>query len=343
MKKGKINSKYSMVIGILIAILIVVTILSVGVGRYYIHPYEVVHIFISKIFPVQQTWPDQAESVIFTLRLPRIIAAILVGSALSLSGVTYQGVFKNPLIAPDVLGVSSGACIGASCAILYGTGNWGIQLAAFCGGFLAVVLTTRIPKILKNNSMIMLVLSGIIVGGMMNSIMGLIKYVADPDTQLASIVYWQLGSFAQVTSKDISLVMPIILISAAILVLLRWRINILSLGEKEAKTLGMDITVFRGILVICSTLLTASAVCISGTIGWVGLVIPHLGRMVVGPDNVKLIPISAMLGSIFMVTIDTMARILTSAEIPLGILTGIIGAPFYFYLLLRQRKTMQWC
>lgn len=342
MNKEKGKWSYSRLLLTLIAILGITAILSVGSGRYYITPAEVISIFLSKVIPIQQTWADQAESVIFTLRLPRIIAAALVGGALSLSGATYQGVFKNPLVAPDILGVSAGACIGASCAILAGAGNWIIQICAFIGGFLAVALTTSIPRILKNKSMMMLVLSGIIVGGMMSSTLGLIKYVADPDTQLASIVYWQLGSLAQVTLKDIYIIAPIIIIAGGVLYLLRWRINILSLGEREAKTLGVDISFLRGILVICATLLTASSVCISGTIGWIGLALPHLGRMITGPNNVKLIPVSCILGSIFLMIIDTIARVSSSSEIPLGILTGMIGAPFYFYLLLRQRKNLQW-
>ncbi|QIB70330.1 iron ABC transporter permease [Aminipila butyrica] len=341
MYKKKQKWPYPLLIIMLCALLGLIVVLSVSIGRYHIMPLQVINILLAQLIPIHQTWTDQCESIIFTLRLPRIMAAILVGGALALSGTSYQGIFQNPLVSPDILGVSAGACIGASCAILGGGGNGLIQICAFLGGFLAVMLTTTIPKILKNNSMMMLVLSGIIVGGMMNSIMGLIKYVADPETQLASIVYWQLGSLAQVTSKEIYVVTPIILVAASILYLLRWRINILSLGEREAKTLGMDTTFLRGVLIICSTLLTASAVCISGTIGWIGLVLPHLGRMIVGPDNVKLIPVAAILGAIFMVAIDTIARVSSSSEIPLGILTGLIGAPFYFYLLLKQRKDLR--
>ena len=188
--------------------------------------------------------------------------------------------------------------------------------------------------------MTMLVLSGIIVSGLMNSIMGLIKYLADPETQLANITYWQLGSLANVLIQDVLTIAPVIIVAIAVLMSIRWRINILSLGENEARSLGMNILHIRGLMILCATMLTACAVCISGTIGWVGLVIPHLGRMLVGPDNVKLLPVSCVLGAIFMLVIDTVARVLTSAELPLSILTGVIGAPFYFYLLAKQRMSL---
>lgn len=320
--------------------MVLLTIVAIGVGRYAISPPTVVKIFLSKILPIPVTWEGQAESVIFTLRLPRILAALLVGSALSLSGAAYQGVFKNPLVAPDMLGVSAGACVGASIGILLNASGLFIQCGALLGGLLAVLLATSIPKIIKNNSMMTLVLAGVIIRGLMDAILGLLKYVADPDTQLASITHWQLGSLASVVWRDIYTMGPPILLAIVVLMLMRWRINILSLGENEAKSLGLDIRHTRGIIILCATVLTACSVCTSGTIGWIGLVIPHFGRMMVGPDNRKLIPLSAVLGAIFLLLIDTLARVLTSAELPLSVLTGLIGAPFYFYLLLKQRMRL---
>ncbi|EHQ88898.1 FecCD family ABC transporter permease [Desulfosporosinus youngiae] len=326
---------------ILLSVLLVILLLIVvGVGRYPLHPFTVLQVLLSKWVPIEPTWPQQAEGVVFTLRLPRALAAVLVGSALSLSGACYQGVFKNPLVAPDVLGVSSGACIGASMGILLGWNASGIQLLAFIGGMVAVGLTTSIPKITRNQSMMMLVLSGIIVGGLMSSIMGFIKYIADPETQLASITYWQMGSLAKVVSPDLVTVAIPILLATGILLLLRWRINVLSLGDREAQSLGVPVLRSRRIVILCATVLTASAVCISGTIGWVGLVIPHFGRMLAGPDNRKLLPLSCLLGGIFLLVIDTCARLMTSAELPLTILTGIVGAPFYVYLLIKQRMKL---
>lgn len=341
MEEHKIKKhSYSVLLTGMIAVLVALTVLATGVGRYYISPLNVIKIFLSKLVNLPVTWEAQAESVIFTLRLPRILSAVLVGMALSLSGAAYQGVFKNPLVAPDMLGVSAGACVGASTAILFHANQLGIQAAAFVGGILAVTAATAIPRVIRNNSMMTLVLAGVIISGLMNSILGLLKYLADPDTQLASITHWQLGSLSSSVWRDIVYVGPPIVIAAILLILFRWRINILSLGENEAKSLGTDIKKARGLVIICATILTASAVCISGTIGWIGLVIPHLGRMLVGPDNRKLIPVSAVLGAIFLLLIDTLARILTSAELPLSILTGLIGAPFYFYLLLKQRMKL---
>ena len=338
--KRREKLRFPMFLGLSIAFTVGLLVVAVGIGRYAIPPGTVVQILLSRVFPIPVSWEGQAESAIFILRMPRIIAALLVGSALSLSGAAYQGVFKNPLVAPDMLGVSSGACVGASIAILLDSSGLAVQLAALCGGLLAVGMATAIPKIIRNNSMMTLVLAGVIVSGLMGALQGILKYLADPETQLASITHWQLGSLADVVWRDIYTMAPPIITAIVVLLLMRWRINILSLGESEAKTLGMDIRRSRGVLILCSTVLTACAVCTSGTIGWIGLVIPHLGRMMVGPDNRKLIPLSAVLGAAFLLLIDTLARVLTSAELPLSILTGLIGAPFYFYLLLKQRMKL---
>lgn len=340
MKKKHTQKNYKVILLWLLLLLIALTIVAIGLRRYFISPVHVVKILFSRIFPVTPTWEPQATGVIFTLRLPRILSALLVGMALSLSGAAYQGVFKNPLVAPDMLGVSAGACVGASAAILLHFGQLGIQVAAFIGGIIAVAMATAIPKFIRNQSMMTLVLAGVIVSGVMSSILGLLKYLADPDTELSEITHWQLGSLSSSVWRDVIYVGPAILLAALIILIMRWRINILSLGENEAKSLGTDIQKSRGIIIICATVLTASAVCISGTIGWIGLVIPHFGRMLVGPDNRKLIPVSALLGAAFLLLIDTAARNITSAELPLSILTGLIGAPFYFYLLVKQRMKL---
>ena len=338
--KRKIFQNFTVVMIVAILGLMLLIIVGSGVGRYHIPTLDVVKVVLSNVFDFSQTLEPQAYSVVMSLRLPRIITAVLVGGALALSGAVYQGVFKNPLVAPDMLGVSTGACVGASVGILCNAGGVTVQIVAFAGGMIAVVLATSIPKIMKNHSMMMLVLSGIIVTGLLDSIMGFLKYVADPDTELAEITHWQLGSLTKATWNDVAYIGPPILLAGIILITIRWRINILSLGEGEARTLGMDIRRIRGIVVVCATILTASAVCISGTIGWIGLVIPHLCRMMIGPDNRKVIPFSVVMGAIFLLLIDTMARVITSAELPLSILTGFVGAPFYFYLLLKQRMKL---
>ena len=327
-------------ITLLVVVLVVVFFIALCAGRYSIRVTEVVRILASSVFDVTQTWDDKAYGVIFTLRLPRTIGAVLVGAALSLAGAAYQGVFKNPLVSPDLLGVSSGACVGAAIAILLGMNSLGVQALAFAVGIGAVTLTMLIPRLFRSSSMMMLVLSGVIVRGMMDSVVGVIKYIADPETQLADITYWTLGSLVKVLSSDLFAIAPVIAAGCLMVLLLSWRINILSLGEQEARALGVHVGFVRGVVILCSTLLTASAVCVCGTIGWVGLVIPHLSRITVGQDNTKSIPVSLLMGAIFMVAIDTLARVLTSLELPLSILTGIIGAPFYFMVLAGQRMSL---
>lgn len=281
------------------------------------------------------------ENVVLRLRLPRILAAVVVGASLSLSGATYQGIFRNPLISPDFLGVSSGACIGAAIAILSDLPAAYIQLFAFLGGIAAVGLTISIPKLIRSDSNLMLVLSGIIVGGAMGSVFGLIKYLADPATELAEITYWQMGSLANVTYDSLLGILSPVLISMVVLLLMSWWIDILSLGETDAKTLGANVGRIRLIAVLCATLLTASSVCVAGTIGWIGLVIPHFGRMLVGPDNRRLLPASCLIGAIFLLGVDTVTRTVGQAELPISILTGVIGAPFYAWLLYKQRARLR--
>ena len=306
-------------------------------GRYYVSPIEVMKILLSHIFPIEQSWSMNMYNVVMNLRLPRMIAALLVGGALSLSGATYQGMFKNPLVSPDILGVSSGACVGAAGSILLGMNNVQIQVLAFLGGIAAVMMTTTIPRLMRKESTMAMVLAGVIVGGFMNSMIGLMKYIADVDTELADMTYWQLGSIAKVTYDSILATAPIILITGGVLIAMRWRINILSLGDDQAKTLGINLKRERGVAILCSTLLTASAVCLSGTIGWIGLVIPHLARMVVGNNNSRVLPVATLLSMGFLLIIDTMARTITGGELPLGILTGFVGAPFFTWLLIKQR------
>jgi len=332
---------FSVILIVLILLTVAIFFVSICVGKFSVPLGDVARLFLQKAgFSVPMTWDQRAEGVIFTLRLPRTLGALLVGGALSLSGSAYQGVFKNPLVSPDILGVSSGACVGAATAILIGLGAFGVQAFAFVLGVLTVGLTLLIPRLLRNSAMTMLVLAGVIVKGIMDSAMGIIKYLADPETQLASITYWLMGSMTKVTMKDLLSVGPVIIVCAAVIILLRWRINILSLGDNEAKALGVNLKVTRGIIILCSTLLTASSVCICGTIGWVGLVIPHLSRIVAGQDNTRSIPASFFMGAVFMMLIDLLARNITSMELPLSILTGIIGAPFYIIVLSGQRMKL---
>ena len=324
----------------LLAILAVCIVIALCAGKYPITPSESLEVIFCELFGRAGTYSEMTKNVVLGLRIPRIIASILCGIMLSMSGVAYQGLFKNPLVSPDFLGVSNGACIGAAIAILLGLSGVYLSGFAFIGGILAVSITVLIPTIMRSDSNIMLVLSGVIVGGAMSSILGFIKYVADPETELAAITYWTMGSFSYVTMDEIKSIILTMAIPALILMAMSWWIDILSMGESEAKSLGANISVIRNIAIACATLMTASSVCISGTIGWIGLVIPHFARMIVGPNNTKLIPAAGLMGGIFLLLVDTLTRTIGVAEMPVSILTGLIGAPFYAILLYRQRKTL---
>jgi iron complex transport system permease protein len=312
---------------------------AICAGRLSSNPVDVYNAIRSKLGMIS-TMNETMETVLFSIRIPRVLASMMIGAMLSLSGAVYQGVFRNPLVSPDILGVSSGASVGAASAILLGLGMVERQIFAFLGGILAVALATTIPKLLKNNSNLILVLSGIIVGGFLTSLLAIMKFVAEEQTELSTIVFWQMGSLSSIKMTETVAISPVFFIGTVLLIGLSWRINILSFGEIEAKTLGMNIKQIRGITIICASLLTASAVSICGTIGWIGLVIPHLARLFVGSDHIKVIPITILLGAIFMLIIDTIARSLLTVEIPLSILTGLIGAPCYAWLLYRQKSNI---
>jgi len=334
------RKKFHTVLFTLIILTVFMALAALCIGRYTLSVPEVVRIIASRFMSIEADWGPQAESVVLNLRLPRIAGSFLVGGSLALAGAAYQGIFKNPLVSPDLLGVSSGACVGAASAILLGFHAVAIQFSAFFMGIITVFLVMLLPRILKNDSITVLVLSGVIVSGVMNALMGMLKYVADPETELAAITYWQLGSMAKVMNSDVIMVVPLIIISVIVVLVLRWRINLLSLGEAEAKTMGVNTKRLRWGIIVCSTMLTACSVCLCGTVGWIGLVIPHLSRMFVGPNTEKSLPVAFVLGGVFLMLIDTMARSLTSGEIPLSVLTGLIGAPFFFYVLSKQRTKL---
>ncbi len=335
------TARFRVVVLLSIIALVVVFAASLAIGQYGVPFWDTFRIVLANIFPIEATWDSIQEAVVMTLRFPRTIAAIIIGGALALSGATYQSIFKNPMVSPDLLGVSAGACVGAAIAMLMNQGSAVIQLGAFAGGIIAVAITTAIPRLIRNESTTVLVLSGIVIASLMSSIMSIIKFIADTETQLPEITYWMMGSFAYVTIKDMLPVLPTILIPLIITLLMRYRLNVLSLGDNEAKSLGINLRTTRGLFILCSTLITASCVCLSGTIGWVGLVIPHAARMLIGSDNKKMLPLAMIIGGIFMLIIDILCRTLTSAELRLGILTGIIGAPFFIFILAKQRRQVQ--
>jgi len=326
----------------------VLVFLSLFIGRYDVNPVHVVlllaapvvNLLPENVLHMYPVWSAAEANVIYQIRLPRVIAAVLVGAGLSMAGAAYQGLFKNPLVSPDILGVASGAGFGAALAILLSWNMMMIQVSAFGFGILAVSVTYLLSRMYRTTPTLVLVLSGIIVGAFFTALISLTKYVADPYEKLPAITFWLMGSLASVRYEDIVMIVPFFLAAAIILLLIRWRINILAVGDDEARALGIDTKRMAQVIILCSTLITASAVCIAGIIGWVGLVVPHLGRMLVGPDYTRLLPVCLLLGACYMLIIDDLARMLTNAEIPLGILTAIIGAPFFAYLL--GRRSVGW-
>ena len=318
------NVNFSLVTIFLALLTLLCAFVALCVGRFYIS--------------LGDGAASNITNVIENLRIPRIIAAILVGAALSVSGAAYQGVFKNQLVSPDLLGVSAGACVGAATAIIFDLSLFWIQIFAFGFGLAAVAITLAIPKMMGRTSTLMLVLSGIIVSGLMGSVIGFLKYVADPETKLPDIVYWQLGSLAKLDSENLKYIAPVMIICAILLIAMSWRINLLSLGDESAARLGVNVAFERSIIIICATLLTACSVCISGIVAWVGLLMPHLARMLVGANNIRSMPASIFMGAMFLLFVDTLARSISVSEVPLGVLTGFIGTVFFVWVLWRNKK-----
>ncbi len=283
----------------------------------------------------------QTYSVVVNLRLPRIIMAIIVGAGLTCAGDTFQSLFSNPLATPDILGVTSGTCVGAILAIILSCGILETQLIALAFGLVSVLFTLKIAGKNKSGSMVYLVLAGVIASSLFNAIGSLLKYTADPQDKLPEITYWLMGSFTSATYKKLIVGSPLILIGIAIIFLLRWRLNILSLSEDEAKSSGIDIKKTRMLFILASTVITASCVSMCGQVGWIGLLIPHCARMLVGSNNRYVIPISLSLGACFMIIIDTLSRTISVIELPLSILTAIIGAPVFISLLSKNRSNLR--
>ncbi|MEF9946437.1 MAG: iron ABC transporter permease [Lachnospiraceae bacterium] len=322
-----------------LVVLFVLTILiSLSLGRYWIHPVTIVKVVLSKILPIPVTWETQVETVLFQVRFPRILLGILVGSGLSLAGATYQGIFQNPMVSPDILGASWGAGFGAALGLFASFSYVGVSLSAFAFGLLAVFIVCVIGRFVKNNPTLGFILAGIMVGTIFSSGVSYLKLVADPLNTLPAITYWLMGSLASAKGVDVGFAGPLIVAGMIPIILLRWKINVLTMGEEEARTMGVNSQKLRWILIVCATLITAAAVSVSGMIGWVGLVIPHFTRMLVGNDYRRVVPVSILLGGAYLVLVDDFARMLTTSEIPLGILTAFVGAPFFLYLIMREGK-----
>lgn len=315
---------------VLIFGLLVAIIISFTMGRYAISIPQLCSTIVGHYSG--NIHDPNMDTVIFNIRFPRIIAAMLVGSSLSMAGASYQGMFKNPLVAPDILGASAGAGFGACLAIFLSQSGFVIQIAAFLCGLGAVTLTNLINKRFDFEPTLGLVLGGILVSTLFSSGTGAIKYFADANDKLPAITFWMMGSLSSITRNDLLMIIIPMFIGFVILFMVRWRINILAFGEEEAKTLGINTKRLRSIVIIGSTLITAASVSVCGMIGWIGLIIPHLARAIVGPDYRKLMPVTFFLGATYLLLIDDMARCIGSVEVPLGILTSLMGVPFFILI-----------
>ena len=283
---------------------------------------------------------EMERSIVLKLRLPRTIIAALTGIALSLSGLLYQETFQNKLVSPDLLGVSSGAGVGAAFAILLGLSSVFVSLFAFIFGIITVVITLFIAKVFRNRSSMILVLAGIIVGGLMSAVLSFIKYLADAETTLASITYWLMGSFENSVMADVWVLLPIVAVCTVVILLMSWRINIVALGREEAQTRGINYRLYRIVIIAISTLLTASSVAFAGTISWIGLVVPHIVRLIVGRNTKHTVPLCIVFGATFMVLTDMFSRCFTASEIPISAVTGFFGTIIFVVILFARRKTV---
>ena len=322
-------------LGLFLTILPILTaLICLGIGRYSLTISQSVEVLLSPI--TGNDVEPFAYSTIFMIRLPRIILAAFVGSGLSCAGTAFQGLFSNPLATPDTLGVGSGAAFGAVLAMLLGLNMISIQMFALVFGLLACFITYNISRRNGKTSIIMIVLSGMVISAVFEAAVSLMKYIADPEEELPVITYWLMGSMSRANYDNLKLGLPFIFAGILLIFVLRWRLNILSLNEDEASSLGMNIKIMRVIFIVASSMITASSVSMCGSVGWVGLLIPHIARMIGGNNNKTVVPISISLGAFFMIVMDTFARSATAAEIPISILTALIGAPVFVTLL---RKT----
>jgi iron complex transport system permease protein len=315
-------------------------LLAFTVGRYPVSVADFFSVLLAKISGQTAGASTAVQSVILQVRGPRVLAAVLVGAALAVAGTAFQGLFRNPLVSPDILGASSGAALGAVIGIFFSLGVLAIQALAFAGGLLAVAAVYLIGSAVRaRDPILVLVLTGVVVGALLGAGVGLVKYLADPYNQLPAMTFWLLGSLAAANVTDLLPLFGPVAIGSAVLIALRWRMNVMSLHEEEARSLGIATGPLRVAIVAAATLTTSASVATAGIIGWVGLVVPHLARSLVGPDFARLLPTAAILGGGYLLLIDTLARTAAEVEIPLGILTAVVGTPFFIWLLANMQKT----
>jgi iron complex transport system permease protein len=328
--------------GLLIALTVLIAglLLAFTVGRYPIGLADLLHVVAAKLTGRTPDVAAAVENVIWQVRGPRVLAAALVGAALAVAGTAFQGLFRNPLVSPDILGASSGAALGAVLGIYFSLGVFAIQAFAFAGGLVAVAAVYMIGSAVRSRDPILvLVLTGVVIGALLGSGVGLVKYLADPYNQLPAMTFWLLGSLAATGVPDLIPLFGPVALGTLVLFALRWRMNVMSLPDEEARALGLPTGPLRVAVVAAETLVTSASVATAGIMGWVGLVVPHIARTLVGPDFARLIPAAALLGGGFLLVIDTLARTMAAIEIPLGILTAVVGTPFFIWLLASVSKT----
>ena len=327
------DKRYARRFAVLGAVFLAVLLGSPLLGRYALSPGQLLHMLWTKVTGGAADWPLSDDKVVFAVRLPRVAAAALVGAALAVSGAAYQGMFRNPMVSPDILGASTGAGFGAAVAILLGAGYFGISAAAFCCGLLAVAAAWLVSRLSRTNQTVALILAGMMISSLFSAGTSFVKLVADTQQQLPAITYWLMGSLSSIKDTDVLFLSIPVTLGMVPLLALRWRMNLLTLGEEEAQSMGVNTRRLRGTVIVCATLLTSASVAVSGMIGWVGLVIPHFCRMLFGYDYRRLIPAGALFGASFLLIVDDIARLVTTGELPLGILTAFVGAPLFVYLI----------
>ena len=332
------SGRFTWTVVVSAALLVVAFLTSFLVGRYEISVTTILDIFRSRVVDVDQYWDDTLGVVVLDVRFPRIVLAILVGGALSVAGASYQTLFKNPLASPDILGVSAGAGFGAALAMI-NDANWvAIQVSALVFGLLAVVIAYGIANLFGGKSITVLVLGGIVVSSLFQALLSIMKTLADTENQLPSITFWLMGSLSRGVNRDVLVMLPALLVSLLALFVFRHHVDALAAGEDEARTLGVNVTLVKTVIVAASTLMTVCAVSICGIVGWVGLVIPHIARMFAGAGYARILVVSFLLGGLFLLCIDNIVRGIPTVEVPLGVLTAIIGTPIFAALLPRLRQ-----
>lgn len=318
----------------ILAGIVIMSIAAVGMGRYGLDFQQIMQTIFPGTYPEVEVTQNM-QTVLFNIRIPRILLALLAGAGLSVAGASFQGLFSNPLATPDTLGVATGASFGAVMGLLIGLDMVWVQFVSVGFGILAVVVVYAISRIKNTSSLVMIILAGMVVAALFSALVSMVKYVADPQDELPAITFWLMGSLAGTTYDTLKVGSPFILIGTGIIFFLRWKLNAMSLHEDEARSLGVNVIVIRSLVVVAATMITAAIVSMCGLIGWVGLLIPHIARMIFGNDNKYVVPASIGIGALFMLVIDTIARTVSAAEIPVSILTAVIGAPFFIILLRR--------